>query len=63
VVVCSTDTDELARLATRVIVLRRGRIGAELTGTDIETSHIEQEQLLPATAEDEPHHEAPRSPA
>ena len=26
VVVCSTDTDELARLATEVVVLRRGRV-------------------------------------
>ena len=51
VVVCSTDTDELARLATRVLVLRRGRVGAELTGADIETSQIEQEQLLPAHAD------------
>lgn len=48
VVVCSTDTDELARLATRVIVLRRGRIAAELRGSDIDTTRIEQEQLLPA---------------
>jgi ribose transport system ATP-binding protein len=48
VVVCSTDTDELARLATRVIVLRRGRVAAELVGSDIETTQIEQEQLLPA---------------
>jgi len=54
VVVCSTDTDELARLATRVIVLRRGRIGAVLTGTDIETSRIEQEQLLAAAGEPSP---------
>ena len=48
VVVCSTDTDELARLATRVIVLRRGRVAAELVGDDIDTTQIEQEQLLPA---------------
>jgi ribose transport system ATP-binding protein len=48
VVVCSTDTDELARLATEVIVLRRGRIAARLTGDDINTTTIEQEQLLPA---------------
>jgi ribose transport system ATP-binding protein len=52
VVVCSTDTDELARLATRVIVLRRGRVAAELVGDDINTTHIEQEQLLPADAPD-----------
>ena len=52
VVVCSTDTDELARLATRVIVLRRGRVAAELVGDDIETTQIEQEQLLPADTTD-----------
>jgi ribose transport system ATP-binding protein len=52
VVVCSTDTDELARLATRVIVLRRGRVAAELVGDDINTTHIEQEQLLPADVPD-----------
>ncbi len=38
VVVCSTDTDELARLATEVVVLRRGRVAAELAGDDIETT-------------------------
>ena len=62
VVVCSTDTDELARLATRVVVLRRGRVGAELVGTDIETSHIEQEQLLPVTDEVPEPADQPRSP-
>jgi len=31
VVVCSTDSEELARLCTRVIVMLRGRVGAELT--------------------------------
>ena len=62
VVVCSTDTDELARLATRVVVLRRGRVGAELVGADIETSHIEQEQLLPVTDEVPEPADQPRSP-
>ena len=62
VVVCSTDTDELARLATRVVVLRRGRVGAELVGADIETSHIEQEQLLPVTDEAPEHADESRSP-
>jgi ribose transport system ATP-binding protein len=61
VVVCSTDTDELARLATRVVVLRRGRVGAELVGADIETSHIEQEQLLPVTDEESARDEELRS--
>jgi ribose transport system ATP-binding protein len=48
VVVCSTDADELARLATEVVVLRRGRVAERLTGKDITTERIEEEQLLPA---------------
>lgn len=48
VVVCSTDADELARLATEVVVLRRGRLAARLAGSEINTAQIEQEQLLPA---------------
>jgi ribose transport system ATP-binding protein len=52
VVVCSTDTDELARLATEVVVLRRGRIAVRLSGDDINTVQIEQEQLLPADTTD-----------
>jgi ribose transport system ATP-binding protein len=53
VVVCSTDTDELARLATEVVVLRRGRVAARLRGSDINTVQIEQEQLLPADTTDD----------
>ncbi len=45
VIVCSTDSDELARLADRVIVLQRGRVVAELTGTDITIERIEEAQL------------------
>jgi ribose transport system ATP-binding protein len=48
VVMCSTDADELARLATEVVIMRRGRIGVRLTGHDINTEQIEQEQLLAA---------------
>jgi ribose transport system ATP-binding protein len=48
VIVCSTDDDELARLATEVIVLRRGRAAVRLTGEEISPERIEQEQLLPA---------------
>ena len=47
VVVCSTDDDELARLATEVVVLRRGRVAVRLTGTDITAERIEEEQLRP----------------
>ena len=50
VVVCSTDADELARLATEVVVLRRGRVAVRLAGSEITTEHIEQEQLLPEVA-------------
>jgi ribose transport system ATP-binding protein len=48
VVLCSTDADELARLATEVVVLRRGKVAVRLTGAEISTEQIEQEQLLPA---------------
>jgi ribose transport system ATP-binding protein len=47
VVVCSTDADELARLSTEVIVLRRGRAAVRLHRGEITTERIEQEQLLP----------------
>jgi ribose transport system ATP-binding protein len=47
VVVCSTDDDELARLATEVVVLRRGRVAVRLTGADITAERIEEEQLRP----------------
>jgi ribose transport system ATP-binding protein len=47
VVVCSTDADELARLSTEVIVLRRGRAAVRLHGGEINRERIEQEQLLP----------------
>jgi ABC-type sugar transport system ATPase subunit len=35
VLLCSTDLDELVALCDRVLVFRRGRIAAELTGTDL----------------------------
>ena len=46
VMVCSTDDDELARLSTEVIVMRRGRAAVRLTGDDISSDRIEQEQLV-----------------
>ncbi len=52
VVVCSTDSDELARLAHRVVIMHRGTIEHVLLGTDITTDRIEQLQLGPSSASD-----------
>ena len=55
VVVCSTDSDELARLAHRVVVLHRGSIAHELVGSAITTERIEELQLgLTTTGADRP---------
>jgi ribose transport system ATP-binding protein len=48
VVLCSSDTDELAALSDEVIVLRAGRIGARLRGRQLTTDQIEHEQLISA---------------
>ena len=48
VIVCSTDVEELVQVATRVLVLRRGRLGAELAGHDLTVERIEEEQLRTA---------------
>ena len=45
VVICSTDDDELARLATEVIVMRRGKASVRLTRSEASSERIEQEQL------------------
>ena len=45
VIVASTDTDELVRVATRVVVMRNGRIVAELEGDAINSVSIERAQL------------------
>ncbi|MGI9609779.1 MAG: sugar ABC transporter ATP-binding protein [Acidimicrobiia bacterium] len=45
VLVASTDTDELVRLAHRVIVLRDGIVASELTGDDMTVENIEKAQL------------------
>ena len=45
VIVASTDTDELVRVATRVVVMRNGRIVTELAGDDITPASIERAQL------------------
>lgn len=45
VVVCSTDTEELVRVCSRVIVLLRGRELTQLVGSDISVERIEALQL------------------
>ncbi|MDP9465554.1 MAG: hypothetical protein M3P52_13085, partial [Actinomycetota bacterium] len=44
VLMVSTDTDELVRTANRVIIMRDGKIAAELTGDDITVPKIERAQ-------------------
>ena len=48
VIVCSSDVEELVQVSTRVVVLRRGRIGAELIDGELTVERIEEEQLQPA---------------
>jgi len=48
VLVCSTDSDELVRLADRVLILHRGRVTAELEGEGLTVEQIEQRQLSSA---------------
>lgn len=48
IVVCSTDSDELVRLADRVIVLQRGSVVGQLTGEAITVEAIERLQLSAA---------------
>ncbi|SFU10425.1 monosaccharide ABC transporter ATP-binding protein, CUT2 family [Geodermatophilus amargosae] len=50
VIVCSSDVEELVQVSTRVLVFRRGRLGAELTGPHLTVERIEEEQLRPADA-------------
>jgi ribose transport system ATP-binding protein len=52
VLVASTDSDELVRLASRVVVLRNGRIAAELVGAQITVENIERAQLHTRTTTD-----------
>jgi ribose transport system ATP-binding protein len=49
-VVCSSDSAELERLCSRVIVLQRGVVTAELHGSDITSERIEETQLIPLGA-------------
>jgi ribose transport system ATP-binding protein len=50
VVLCSTDTTELARLCTRVVVMRRGKVACTLVGDAITSEGIEHQQLTVAGA-------------
>jgi ribose transport system ATP-binding protein len=49
VLVASTDTDELVRVAHRVVVMRDGVIAAELSGDDMTVEKIERAQLQTQT--------------
>jgi ribose transport system ATP-binding protein len=51
VLVCSSDVEELIQVATRVVVMRRGVVAAELTGAALTVEHIEEELLRPAVDE------------
>jgi ribose transport system ATP-binding protein len=46
VIVCSTDADELVRVAGRVLVMRRGGRPTLLEGDDVTVERIEHEQLI-----------------
>ena len=45
VVVCSSDVEELVHVSTRVIVLARGVVSAELTDASLTAERIEEELL------------------
>jgi ribose transport system ATP-binding protein len=58
-IVCSSDNDELARLCSRVVVLQRGVVIADLRGDEISSERIEELQLVPLAAADVVISEAP----
>jgi ribose transport system ATP-binding protein len=45
--VCSSDSDELARLCQRVLVLQRGEVVADLSGSELTPTNIDQVLLSP----------------
>ena len=45
VLVCSTDSEELMRLCSRVIVMKRGSISVVVETKDVTASHIDQLQI------------------
>ena len=59
VIVCSTDSEELARLSTQVLVLHRGVVVATLAGDQVTAEHIEQRQLLADRTTEDASLEAP----
>lgn len=60
VILCSTDTNELARLASRVLVIRHGRVACTLTGAAITPTEIDRQQLsAQATGATSEHQTAP----
>ncbi len=56
VLMVSTDTDEIVRTANRVLIMRGGRVAAELTGDDITTEKIEKAQLKVGQEATTPNH-------
>ena len=48
VLVASTDSDELVRLAHRVVIMRNGVVSAQLRGAEISVENIERSQLAAA---------------
>ena len=51
VLVCSSDVEELVHVSTRVVVLNRGIVSAELAGSSLTAENIEEELLRPAASE------------
>ncbi|WP_198144209.1 sugar ABC transporter ATP-binding protein [Parafrankia sp. EUN1f] len=51
VIVCSSDLEDLIQVSTRVVVVRRGVVGAELTGAALTVEHLEEELLRPTVVE------------
>lgn len=51
VVVCSSDVEELVRVSTRVVVMVRGVVSVELTGSSLTAERIEEELLRPTASE------------
>jgi ribose transport system ATP-binding protein len=46
IILCSSDSEELARVSDRVLVMRRGGASTVLEGDDLCVERIEQEQLI-----------------
>lgn len=61
VLVCSSDTKELVRLCDRVLVLRGGRVTAELAGDDLTEQALVLHGYGLASASDDPDHAGERA--